>query len=135
MRNFKPEVYRAHISRVENMAESEWTLVQRKIKSSLKLFLPCNKHACNSKSHTVDRCWWINPILRYNINISNEPNQGAEIETSNLNVNKVKPNQFYDHRSWMKSHYYFIMCNLSQESNLEIRIKKSKKHICLSINY
>ena len=76
MRNFKPEVHRANISKVENMPDSDWTMVQRKIKSSSKTFRPCNKHACNSNSHTVYRCRWINPELHPNINISNVPNKG-----------------------------------------------------------
>ena len=100
MRNFKPEVHRATISKVANMPKSEWTMVQRKIKFSLKTFIPSNKHACDSKSHTMDRCWWINPELRPNINISNGPNSGAEIETSNLNLHKANQIKFMtiDHR-------------------------------------
>ena len=122
MRNFKPEVHRANISKVDNIPDSDWTMVQRKIKSSLKTFISCNKHTCNSKIHAVDRYWWKNPELRPNINISNVPNNGSEIETSNLNFNKITPNQVYDQESWMKTHYNFIMCKLSQESNSESRI-------------
>ena len=135
MRNFNPEVHRANISKVEYIPESEWIMVQRKVKSSLNKFIPCNKHACNSKSHTIDRCRWINPELRPNIKISNVPNIGSEIESSNRHLPKLTTNQVNDHRSCMQSHYDFIMCKLSQESNSEIRIlfKKYLKGISASL--
>ena len=63
-----PEIHRLNIGEVEIVPQlSEWTIVQRKIKNKSSHFIPCTKSSCNSKYHTKDRCWWINPELRPNI--------------------------------------------------------------------
>ena len=49
------------------MPEYDCVLVAMKMKAKSSLFIPCMKSACNSKSHSKDRYWWINPELRPNI--------------------------------------------------------------------
>ena len=67
MRNFNPEFHRANIREVDRMPESEWTIIERKLRNSSSNFIPCNKKARNSKIHYAHRCWWIHPDLRPNI--------------------------------------------------------------------
>ena len=62
-----PEIHRVTIGEVEIVPESDWILVARKMKTKSSLFIPYTKSSCNSKSHSKDRCWWINPELRPNI--------------------------------------------------------------------
>ena len=62
-----PEIRRVTIGEVEIVPESDWIFVARKSKTKSSLFITCTKSACNSKTHSKDRCWWINPELRPNI--------------------------------------------------------------------
>ena len=117
-----PEIHRVTIGEVEIVPESDWILVGRKKKTNSSLFIPCTKSSCNSKSHSKDRCWWINPELRSNYKFSTVPKHGSECEHVNQKVSKVIILHVSDHRSLMKSHHDYILRKILQESNSEIRI-------------
>jgi hypothetical protein len=123
MRNFNPEVHRDNIRKVENVPESEWTMVKRQKKNQSSLsIITCTKYACNSKFHNEERCWWLHPHLRPNSKISSVPKTGSDIENNILTLNKVKTNHVSDQISLMKSHHDFILSKISIETNSEIRI-------------
>ena len=119
MRNFNPEVHRDNIRKVENVPESEWTMVQRKVKKQYPLFIPCNRNGCNSKIHNADKCWWINPAQRPNYQISIEPTKGSKVLENNNQRIKKPPDCVY--RSSMLLHHDYIKSLILIESNLQIR--------------
>ena len=120
MRNFNPEVHRANIRKVDRMPESEWTMVERKLRNSPSNFIPCTKNACNSKIHNAHRCWWIHPDLRPNIQKSTEPRIGSDIDNSNQKMSKELKPPLSDFRSLMKRHHDFILLQISNEDNAEL---------------
>ena len=81
-----------------------------------------SRNACNSKSHTEDRCWWIHPELRPNIQSTIMPGKVQDIVNQNTNQKQEKLNSVSDLLSIMTAMQGYIKLQMPLNFSEDIKL-------------